>query len=160
MKGEGEGSAPLTKTHDANTRYISLHNMQHYSKHYNCLANTVTPLANTELTQKVPLCVGIQGPETSGIQQGPESGVWCVKSLTRAIAALKKFSMKRDFMSLYKFTATQHGGVQRPTPNRLLIDCKTVTHRDAAESQAVVMSAALHRWADWSQKRYADLKYT
>lgn len=151
MKGEVEGTALLTKTHNANTRYNFFHKIQHFSKHYKRLSNTVTPHTNTNLTQKVPLRVGIQGPESS---------VWCVKSYTRAIAALKKFSMKRDFMAIHKRIATQHGGFERPHPSRLLTEGKTVLYRDVAESQAVVMSAALHRWADWSQKRYADLKYT
>lgn len=123
--------------------------MQHFSKHYSCLPNTATPHENTELTEKVPVHVGIQGSESS---------VWCVKSLSRAIVALKKFSMKRDFLALHKRTAAHHGGVEAPSPSRLLMEGKTVSY--AAESQAVVMSAALHRWADWSQKRYADFKCT
>ena len=134
--------------------------MQHFSKHYNCLPKTASPHDDTELAQIEYLRVGIHGPQESVGIQGPESSVWCVKSLTRAIVALKKFSMKRDFMALYKHTTAQHGEVEVPSPSRILTEGKTVSHRDAAESQAVVMSAALHRWADWSQKRYAHFKYT
>lgn len=62
-------------------------------------------------------------------------------------------------MATQKRISKQHGGVEAPRPSRLLTEGKTVSYRDVAESQAVVMSAALHRWADWLQKRYADIKY-
>ena len=79
--------------------------------------------------------------------QGLGSSVWCVKSCARAIAALKKFSMKRDFIADRQYVLTRHGLVERLCLSPMISYC------GAAEAQAVKMHTALHRWANLSQKR-------
>jgi hypothetical protein len=88
---------------------------------------------------------------------GLDSSVWCVKSCIRTLAALKKFSMKKDFMAPQRCVQTwytRYTGVKglclRPVAAG---SSGRVSHREAAEAQAVMMLAALQRWAKGLQKR-------
>jgi hypothetical protein len=88
---------------------------------------------------------------------GLDSSVWCVKSCTRTLAALKKFSMKKDFMAPPRCAQTHYArytGVKglclRPVTAG---SSGRVSHREAADAQAVMILSALQRWAKGSQKR-------
>lgn len=88
---------------------------------------------------------------------GLDSSVWCVKSCIRTLAALKKFSMKKDFVAPQRCVQTwytRYTGVKglclRPVAAG---SSGRVSHREAAEAQAVMMLAALQRWAKGLQKR-------
>ena len=88
---------------------------------------------------------------------GLDSSVWCVKSCTRTLAALKKFSMKKDFMAperCVRIRYTRYRGVKGLCLRPVMAGSSgSVFHREAVEVQAVTMQAALQRWAKGLQKR-------
>lgn len=88
---------------------------------------------------------------------GLDSSVWCVKSCIRTLAALKKFSMKKDFMAPQRCVQkryTRYTGVKAISLRPVMAGSSgRVSHREAAEVQAVMMLAALQRWSEGLQKR-------
>ena len=83
-----------------------------------------------------------------------DGSVWRVKSCIRVLAALKEFSMKKDFMAPQRCVLTRYTGVKEPRLRPVTAGSSgSVSHSEAAEAQAVMMQAALQRWAKGLQKR-------
>ena len=105
-------------------------------------------------TQGPGSSVATQGPGSSVETQGPGSSVWCVKSCARALAALKKFSTKRQFTASHKCVMTRYEKAKGLYLSSLTTKrSRMVSHREVTESEAVMMSVTLHRWANGVQKR-------